>query len=153
MIEQHYGVDGVHVSRPPHQTGAGHPEDEEDPEGAQITDTITSQQRQYVHHEAVRVPAASGPFASDELRLEEAFYAMFRELVAEDITPYGFGLTPDEWEEGHYPVYETIRVGRRGTKDLHVSLGEVVWYNRACLWVQGLVAMTYILEGHDSDQV
>ena len=158
VIEQQYGVDGIHRSWPPHETGAGHPEDKDDTdneddggnsaaEAAQISGYVAAQQTQYVHHEAVRVPTVSNPFMGDEL--EEAFYAMFHELVALEFTPHGFCLTSQEWEEEHYPIYKTIRVGRHGTKDLHISLGEAVWYNWAQRWAQALVAMTYILEGQD----
>jgi len=71
---------------------------------------------------------------------------MLYEMTDQEILPDGFGLTPVEWELGHYPIFETIRLGRRRSKQLNVSLADGIWYERACLWCQALVCLTHFLE-------
>jgi len=113
VIEEYYGVHGRPASRQPHQTGAGHPADEEDDADEQPPDMIESindQQRQNIHHEAIRVPSHRSAFGTDEET--QQFFAVLAEVVAKQITPAYCQLTPDEWEDDQYPAFETIRAGR-----------------------------------------
>jgi len=55
-------------------------------------------------------------------------------------SPPGFGLLPDEWEDGGYPAVEPIPYGRRGgTKE--ISLPDHIWHPRAMLWGQALFVL------------
>ena len=51
LMDEFYGIDGVHVWCKEHQTGAGNPLDEES--DSDITSTANRQQEQHMHHEAV----------------------------------------------------------------------------------------------------
>jgi hypothetical protein len=95
-------------------------------------------------HEAVPVPPAGSPFHHHE-RVTQ-FYAVLQEVITCNITPEDFGLVHSGWEDGHYPVYETILVGCRTSKELHVSLAEPIWYNRARLWCQALATLSQFLD-------
>lgn len=128
-IEEYYGVDGPERARQPHQSGARHPMDE-----AGLDEDL------YVH-EAVHAPISQSPFLDDDK--EAQFYAVLQEVIKHDITPENFGLTHGEWEDSHYPIYESILVGRRAGKELHVSLAEPIWYDRARLWCQALATLSH----------
>ncbi|KAG1844626.1 hypothetical protein DFJ58DRAFT_664735, partial [Suillus subalutaceus] len=149
VIEEYYGVHGDTATRRQHQTGAGHPMDEEDSdddddeEPQNIVQSINDQQRDHVHHEAISVPSQRKPFINDETH--QQFAAVLTEVVAKDITPCHCRLTTDEWEGNEYPIFETIPIGRRGSKELHVSLAELIWFKRAKLWCQASVVLSYFL--------
>ncbi|KAG1768506.1 hypothetical protein EDD22DRAFT_772093 [Suillus occidentalis] len=147
VIEEYYGVYGRVATRRQHQTGAGHPMDEEDSDGGEepqdIAQAVNNQQRNHVHHEAIDVPSQRNPFVNEGTYRQ--FSTALTEVVAEDITPRHCRLAADEWEGNGYPVFETISVGRRGSKELHVSLGELIWFRRAKLWCQALVVLSYFL--------
>jgi len=147
VIEEYYGVHGFPASRRAHQTGAGHPADEEDDadeESPTIVESINDQQRQHIHHEAISVPSHRNSFGTnDETR--EQFFVVLAEVVAKQITPPHCRLTPDEWEGEEYPIFETICAGRRGSKELQVSLAEPIWFHRAKLWCQALLVLTVFL--------
>ena len=111
-------------------------------EATDVVDVIASRQQENVNHEAVHAPAHRNPFRSDE---ETFFFTGLREVIAQDITPDNFGLTPKEWDSEHYPIFETIRVGHRVAKDVDISLADPIWYTRARLWCQALSALTFYL--------
>jgi hypothetical protein len=121
--------------------------DEEDSDGGEepqdIAQAVNNQQRNHVHHEAIDVPSQRNPFVNEGTYRQ--FSTTLTEVVAEDITPRHCRLAADEWEGNGYPVFETISVGRRGLKELHVSLGELIWFRRAKLWCQALVVLSYFL--------
>ena len=94
-------------------------------------------------HEAVQVPPPSNPFASDEK--EAQFYDVLQQVVAHNITPENLGLAT-EWEDRVYPIYETIHIGRRISKELHVSLAEPIWYDQARIWCQVLITLQHFLD-------
>ena len=96
-------------------------------------------------HEAVQVPPPGNPFASD--KKEAQFYDVLQQVVAHNITPENLGLATDsEWEDGVYPIYKTIHIGHRVSKELHVSLAEPIWYDWACIWCQALVTLQHFLD-------
>lgn len=148
IICDHYGVHGQPITRKRHQSGAGHPTDEEvsgDEEdghtAAHIADLVNRQQQQNVNEDVVFVPSHRSPFTDPED--EATFFGMLNQAIGHQIIPDGFGLRPDEWEDGHYPIFETIRLGRRRSKELEISLADEIWYERACLWCQALVCITH----------
>jgi len=149
VIEEYYGVHGRTVSRQPHQTGAGHPCDEDSDDGEDedrvphIIESINDRHRRHVHHEAVGVPPHGNPFGDDEMQGQ--FFAVLAEVIEKRITPTHCRLLPDEWEGEEYPVFETVHAGRRGSNELHISLGEPIWFHRAKLWCQGLLVLTTLL--------
>ena len=101
-------------------------------------DAIMSEQQANVNHEAVHVPLRRNPFRNSEE--EDVFFSDLREIVTQDITPANFGLTPEEWDSGVYPMSETIRIGRP-TKDVEISLADSVWHSRTRLWCQSLLTL------------
>lgn len=145
-IQECYGVDSE----------AGNPLDGEDasgnenpmPSGHHTSATMSANRQDgQACHEAVYVPPPGNPFASDEK--EAQFYDVLQQVVTHSITPENFGLTESEWEDGNYPIYETIHIGCRVSKELYVSLAESIWYNRARVWCQALVTLQHFLD-HDT---
>ncbi|KAG2079051.1 hypothetical protein BDR04DRAFT_1146743 [Suillus decipiens] len=134
--------EGIHPD-----TRVGHPMDEEDSdddeEPQNIVQAINDQQRDHVHHEAISVPLQRKPFVNDETH--QQFSAILTEVVAKDITPCHCKLTADEWEGNEYPIFETIPIGQWGSKELHVSLAELIWFKQAKLWYQALVILSYFV--------
>ncbi|KAF8549907.1 hypothetical protein OG21DRAFT_1420531, partial [Imleria badia] len=148
VISEFYGVHKEPIMRKRHQSGAGHPVDEEasgdeeDGLTAHAANLVNQeQQQQHVNEDMAFVPSHQSPFTNPEN--EAVFFGMLKQVIDLQIIPEGFGLRPDEWEDGHYPAYETIRLGRWQSKELEVSLADEVWYRRACLWCQALVCMTH----------
>ena len=118
IICDHYGVHGQPITRKRHQSGAGHPTDEEvsgDEEdghtAAHIADLVNRQQQQNVNEDVVFVPSHRSPFTDPED--EATFFGMLNQAIDHQIIPDGFGLRPDKWEDGHYPIFETIQLGRQ----------------------------------------
>lgn len=119
--------------------------DEEDTPGDEnrFDATTIAHEQEGQMHEAVPVPPAGSPFHHDE-RVTQ-FYEVLQEVITHNITPEDFGLVHSEWEDGRYPIYETILVGSHASKELHVSLAEPIWYNRARLWCQALATLSHFL--------
>ena len=141
VINEYYGVHGAPVDRHSHQSGTGHPVDEEGSDNDDVAGYVADQQQQHVHHEAVRVPSHRNPFGDVEKEVQ--FFNVLHRVITEDVTPDHVGLTPEEWGSDHYPAYETIRLGHRGSKELRVSLAEPIWYYRARLWCQALMSLSF----------
>ena len=119
IIEQLYGVDdGPEKIHQPHQSGARNLIDKEDDSGDedQAMATMTFNQ-EAVTHKVVHVPPPGYPFRQDES--EAQFCIVLQEVIRHNIIPDNFGLTKHEWEDGHYPIYETILVGRHAAKTFH----------------------------------
>jgi hypothetical protein len=57
----------------------------------------------------------------------------------------GFGVLPNEWEDGVYPEFEALAVGRGRRKEICMTLPSEVWLPQARLWAQGLEVMVHIL--------
>ena len=102
---------------------------------------ITSEQQANINHEAIHVPSRRNPFRSNEE--EKVFFTDLHEVIAQDITPVDFGLTPEEWGSEVYPAVEAILVGRRAAKYIEISLAEPIWYLRARLWCQSLLTLSF----------
>lgn len=154
VLQEYYGVEGRTIQRLPGQSGAGHPDDEnEEEEGngeamdidiEDLPDRIAQDLEHNFNHEAVKTPKHRNPFKSD--LAEEAFTDEILKMTTNEEVPRGYGMRRDEWEEGDYPTYEVIRTGRRGRKELCVDLPDDIWRPRAMLWVRALYNMTMILE-------
>ncbi|KAI5988899.1 hypothetical protein EDC04DRAFT_2588602 [Pisolithus marmoratus] len=109
-------------------------------EDEQSVDAITCQQCEYINHAAIHVPTHGKPFSSEA---EVSFFMGLHEVVAQDIIPDNFGLTPTEWLSDEYPLFETICVGHQ--KDIEISLVDPIWYSHACLWCQVLSVLSFYL--------
>ena len=89
---------------------------------------------------AVDGPTPLNPLENDE---EKDFFEVLGQVVEQGIEPVGYGLHPDECEDGIYPQFEYIRVGKRAGKTIQVSLSSPVWRSRAVLWVQALRVLAH----------
>ncbi|KAI9455983.1 hypothetical protein HD554DRAFT_2030677, partial [Boletus coccyginus] len=98
-------------------------------------------------HDAISVPSLQNPFNAD--KSEYLFFVMLKHLNLQNVTLDNFGLTPAEWRSDSYPVYETIHIGHRRSKELHVALSNDIWYSWTCLWCQALVAFSFFTPGSD----
>ncbi|KAG2338330.1 hypothetical protein BDR05DRAFT_978182 [Suillus weaverae] len=124
MINEYYGVHGHTTTQQHHQTGAGHPTDEEDSDSDSndkhlntMVWAINNQQRQQICHEAISVPSQQNPFVDDTTR--QQFSATLDEVIAKGIMPNNCRPTLDEWDGDDYPI----------SKELHISLAEPIWFN------------------------
>ncbi|KAI6139131.1 hypothetical protein BKA82DRAFT_3988947, partial [Pisolithus tinctorius] len=151
VIDRYYGVHGEDRIRERCHSGAGHPADEEDSDDeeptvvkAQVAELVSAHQQQYAYQDAVHVPSFKTPFVNPED--EVFFFEMLHEVIRQKIIPDGFRLTPAEWGMADYPIFESIQVGRRRTKQLDISLAGEIWYDRACLWGQALFCLTHFIE-------
>jgi hypothetical protein len=70
---------------------------------------------------------------------------MLGKFIQQKIVPIGYGVAPEEWENGSYPHFEDIDVGRR-RKGICISLSAEIWLERAILWVQALFVLTQLKE-------
>ena len=105
---------------------------------------IMDQAQANINHEAIHhVPLHQNPFRSDEE--EVLFFSDLRQTISQDLMPAGFGLTPEEWESGVYPMAETIRIGHHAAKYVEVSLADPIWCSRARLWCQSLSTLSFYL--------
>ncbi|KAI6047241.1 hypothetical protein EDC04DRAFT_2556783 [Pisolithus marmoratus] len=109
-------------------------------EDEQSVDAITCQQREYINHATIHVPAHGKPFSSEA---EVSFFMGLCEVVAQDIILDNFGLTPTEWPSDEYLLFETICIGC--WKDIEISLVDPIWYSRAHLWCQALSVLSFYL--------
>jgi hypothetical protein len=67
------------------------------------------------------------------------FFAGLDEVEAEGALPAGFGVRPEEWEDGCYLSLETLKTGKK-RKEL-VSLPDHVWRPRAEKWARAFHCM------------
>lgn len=115
------------------------PDDHEGHPGA-----VTDEHEAQFNHEAVEVPAGASPFTAEE---DEAAFSAALAMVQEDgVVPEGYGLLSEEWEDEMYPTLEVLRSGRRGRREVLVSLPDQIWRPRAELWGRALDVMLHILE-------
>jgi hypothetical protein len=107
---------------------------------SQVQDDLHSQ----IRHEPIGVPDHRNPFSDNET--EALFFQTLQEIVEADVVPAGYGLFPNEWEEDRYPLFETLKVGRRGGKSIIISLAAPIWRQRAVLWAQAVNLLTRFIE-------
>lgn len=154
-ISRYYGVHGVERLRKSGHTGAGELDDEDIPDIDMDVDHIIGdddgdESWQDVEEQLgldfsdnflpdmVTPPTNTSPFTDDQLT---AFQEAFSEMITHQLVPEGYGMCPNEWEDGEYPSYWIIRSGRRGKQDLNIALPDDIWRPRSELWVQGLYIM------------
>ncbi|KAF9066794.1 hypothetical protein BDP27DRAFT_1145645, partial [Rhodocollybia butyracea] len=160
LLRRFYGVQGRPVQRQAHQTGAGHPIEEEqsdtDPEGeddgsewmgidsehpADEGHGLENEEEEW--HGVIDTPKYADPFQDDQTHL--VFEAALARLNRSGQIPLGYGIHPSEWDSDGYPSVGTIRSGRKGTKRLEVALPDPIWRPRSVQWVQGLYLMNQLL--------
>ncbi|KAJ3969540.1 hypothetical protein EV361DRAFT_803666 [Lentinula raphanica] len=107
------------------------------------TEHVLADIRSQFHHAPVQVPKNQNPFSSEDQFI--AFKECLADAIQDDLIPAGFGVKEDEWENEGYPVFEILKSGRRGTKELRIPLPIEHWLPKAEVWVQGLVLMHSIL--------
>ncbi|KAJ7189050.1 hypothetical protein C8R46DRAFT_877303, partial [Mycena filopes] len=141
-IERYYGVEGPEQVRRPGQTGAGHPDDEDqwvDEEAeAYLHHAVEEDLAHNIRHPAVKVARHCNPFHS--ATTEVHFIGALGEIVRLGIVPASYGVLQPEWEGENYPSMEAINPGTRG-KEIVVELPRDIWLPRAILFAQGLDAL------------
>ena len=153
-LESHYGIHGNVTRRFPGQTGAGHPADEEHDEethGGEDADWIdidgteeaVAEANLNMHAIPVPVPENNNPFTSNNSNANtmQTFVIMLELYKSTNYIPSGFGMLPDEWENGLYPTIQAIPSGRRGSRQLEIGLPDPIWRPRSEKWVQALDIM------------
>jgi len=154
-LERYYGVDGDVMQRIPGHTGAGHLVDEDfedfddspaDDDDADWVDMHTTREAMAevdlnTYEEPVIVPAHNSPFNDSEM---QAFGLTLANYEASGHLPPGYGMLPDEWQDGLYPTFQALQTGRRGSKRLEIGLPDMVWRPRSELWVRALDIMMKI---------
>ncbi|KAJ6624168.1 hypothetical protein B0H10DRAFT_1785093, partial [Mycena sp. CBHHK59/15] len=158
VLNRYYGVHGPEARRVSGQTGAGQLEDEDIPmpSGSEEPDseesehesdnTLSAQIEEALannfHHEPVPVPKHTNPFSDDATM--QLFHDALSAANETGLVPPGYGLLPDEWEDGVYLTYEILRSGRRGTKELRIALPDSIWRPRAEMWGRGLAILNQL---------
>ena len=145
-IRRYYGVAGL-VRRRPHQSGAGHPPEEEsdtdsDSDVGSIGDQIAHDQEHNIRHEPIEVPDGTSPFV--DAASEHIFLEAWETYKVAAVIPEGYGVLPEEMH-GDYETYEILRTGKRGGKEMEIPLPEHVWRRRTELWAKGLHLMNHVL--------
>ena len=165
-LEAYYGVYSNAIHRFPGQTGAGHPADEDldlDSESdvdfntnldshnddndwinVERTEEAVAEVNINTYAEPVSVPDHNHPFLSDDSDEMRAFVVMLATYEASSYIPSGYGMLPEEWEDGLYPTIQVIPTGRRGSKQLEIGLPDTIWRSRSELWVRALDVMIKI---------
>ncbi|KAF9051909.1 hypothetical protein BJ165DRAFT_1316956, partial [Panaeolus papilionaceus] len=87
-----------------------------------------------IHHEAVDVPGGNCPLNEATLA---AFKTCIERVYQDGEIPCGYGVHPDEWEDGYYSETEGLAIGV-SKKMKTVQLPNRIWLPRAQLWVQAL---------------
>ena len=148
-IEANYGVFGSQRPRMAGQTGAGHPDDEEDildeadttDEWADVDEEVLLETDPNIRHEPIAVPDHCCPFTLQEL---EVFHQTLGLYTTNNFIPFGYGMRQEEWEDGQYPSIQIIPSGRRGSRELQVGLPHEIWISRSETWVRGLYILNFI---------
>ena len=97
-------------------------------------------------HEPVPVPANTSPFNENSF---DIFTQALQQMRDEEIIPFGLGVSQNKIGEEEYPTEEILRGGRRGRKEMRITLSVEVWLPRAIQWCQALEVMTAILVEED----
>ncbi|KAJ7436669.1 hypothetical protein B0H11DRAFT_1754590 [Mycena galericulata] len=123
-IDKYYGVSGAERRG----KAAGNPPDEGDEPG--LVDRIGVDQGPQIRHAEIEVPDHRNPFVNDPAA-EGKFFAVLSEVVRQEVTPAGYGLLPEEWDEEGYPDVEIWRAGKQMKTKIRVSLAHPIWSQRA----------------------
>ncbi|KAJ7869213.1 hypothetical protein B0H14DRAFT_2346163 [Mycena olivaceomarginata] len=120
VLQQYYGVHGKVARREPGATGAGQLDDEDIPipsaenyededsgseDGDDLGQQLEDAQAENFHHEPVPVPKHANPFPEDETM--QLFHDTLSAAEEIGLIPPGYGLLPDEWEDGVYPAMKS----------------------------------------------
>lgn len=101
-LHQFYGTTANNHIRHNHQTGAGHPpEEDSDDEVPILRAQITDSQQHHIHHEPIEVPDSRLPFPDSTIA--DLFYATLNTLNDEELVPAGYNILPEEMNEGYVP--------------------------------------------------
>ena len=110
---------------------------------ASQTHTITSHIHENAHHDAVQVPHGHTPFPDPAHKV--IFKAALQDIQMRGLTPAGYGLQLEEWDEDGYPMSELVKFGCK--REILVELPQSIWLQRAIAWGQGLHVMETIRLG------
>lgn len=134
VLDQYYGVEVLPRHHHPGQTGAGHPDEDDDAvtidnEELEYTEHLIGDDlEESIRHDTIPVPPKTCPFSPTSL---DVFLATLSEVQEQGIVPDGYGLKTEEWEETFYPLSETIMFGVGGKKKLNVILSVDLWWQGA----------------------
>ncbi|KAK7678905.1 hypothetical protein QCA50_018045 [Cerrena zonata] len=147
-LAEYYGVHGQARERRRGQTGAGHPQDEDDDHGNSDHEFEGNSDDGTEEEEAESVPVDEShpPFNEHYLNI---FRNALQQVRNEVIIPEEYGILENEWEENGYPTVETIQSGRRRRREITLGLPDNIWRPRAILWIQAVDIMTRILGNID----
>jgi hypothetical protein len=101
----------------------------------ELDEGITHNQMDNVNHGEIEVLHNDHPLWNE--RREQEFFLMLRQIIKQRLTPTGYRVLPEEWEDDGYPMFKEIKVGQR-RKSFSISLEDRIWLERVRLWVQGL---------------
>lgn len=132
-IEEHYGCFGKEKVRRTHQTGAGHNNDKDEDITVDVDNSLPS----------VKVKSTRSPFPNDAT--QELFRQALKKAVKEALVPEGYRVLEDEWEDGEYPAFEMLQVGKKRSGETVIPLPQEVWLPRAELWATALALKAEIL--------
>lgn len=113
---------------------------------SEVIAQISNSQETNVRHDPIPVPKHSSPFKTEQDL--NAYLRSFQDYVACKKLPTGYGLRRSEWGQDGYPAFENIPLGRRGRKELCISLSDEIWRPRAEVWGQALYLMNQYLYSH-----
>lgn len=164
IIDRYYGVVGPDRERGSAQTGAGHPDSEDEDEEVleplsrhegdedeELENQVEADQEHNIRHEPIRIARHQNPFQTDEKEAE--FLSILAMVVRDDLVPIGYGVLVDEWDDDNYSELEIIKPGTKG-KEIEVVLPREIWLPRATYWAQALDLMGHLIidnEGGESD--
>lgn len=143
ILQQYYGTTGQGVNRRPGQTGAGNPPEEEDSDwededgSENLANRVADDQRHNVRHDPIDVPDHQSPFNAE---MEQLFFQGLANIDQLLLLPEGYNIRPEEWVNGEYISFETLKTGRK-RKEMRVNLPDSVWRPRAEQWVRALDLM------------
>ncbi|KAJ7264689.1 hypothetical protein C8J57DRAFT_1069863, partial [Mycena rebaudengoi] len=104
----------------------------------------------HIRHEAIDVPDHRNPLSGDEV-MERRFFSVLGQVLEADIVPAGYGIMPEEWEDEGYPNVEVLTAGKLGKTKIWVSLANIIWKQRAKLWVQALNVLSHFDSSAEMD--
>ncbi|KAF9077276.1 hypothetical protein BDP27DRAFT_1141283, partial [Rhodocollybia butyracea] len=148
LLRRFYGVHGKPAQRHAHQTGAGHPSEEEQSESESVgiddgledlINMVEGEDENEFNEDVIEAPKHNDPFQNDRTR--RLFEVALARLNESGQIPLGFGIHHSEWDSNGYPAVGAIRSGRKGGKRLEIALPDSVWRPRSVRWVQGLYLM------------